>query len=664
MPDLDAWFPYPSYRPCQKEMLERAAEVTRTGGTLLIDAPTGSGKSSVIAALLSEAAGRPVFIAVRTVSQLNTFIRELRLIREHRSDLKFAYLVGKSSICPLRGEGNVYRKCEGVKAFSVALMTDRAERGSLIPAKDLLIRQQIRKMSPDHPLICPYYIHSKSFVPQEDAGVRMVASVQLRTLSERISAKVVDPERLREACGDLCPYETMVLAARGADVVVLNFHHLFDDAIREQLYQSMGVEASGAILLIDEAHNCGETVQGIRSVELGEESLDAAAHELSHARHAEAEAALKVIPGIRHFMEMLHASKEPEDWFDPEIFFKTVLHGSLQQGFEEIVQNFLQISDRVREKNMRAGDFRETALEHVTRFLYACSSSRGDPTYLTVHRNSEEGVTLEVRNIDPSEALLGITKSHAACVMISGTFSPVASYRKLYFRNEPVHTLTLPNTFPKENRLILCARDVTTAYSMRSDPGNRNRIQTCINAFANLPGNRAIYFPSYQILESFAAQADAGNHEIFIEPRESGEAGIALKRFLELPGTGRSGILFAVCGGKWSEGLDYRGDLLSGAMVIGLPLAPYTRVRRMVIQYFTSRFGEEGEFLSYMLPAVNRALQALGRVLRTPEDRGILILGEKRFLEPKIRLALPPWMQQEMQVMQSDTIEEVLAAWQ
>ncbi|MDD1676822.1 MAG: ATP-dependent DNA helicase, partial [Methanomicrobiales archaeon] len=162
----------------------------------------------------------------------------------------------------------------------------------------------------------------------------------------------------------------------------------------------------------------------------------------------------------------------------------------------------------------------------------------------------------------------------------------------------------------------------------------------------------------------FAARTDAGRHEIFIEPRDSAEAGIALKRFLELPGTGKSGVLFAVCGGKWSEGLDYRGDLLSGAMVIGLPLAPYTRVRRMVIQYFTGRFGEEGEFLSYMLPAVNRALQALGRVIRTPEDRGILILGERRFLEPKIRLALPPWLQQEMQVVQSDHIKEVLAAWQ
>ncbi len=73
--------------------------------------------------------------------------------------------------------------------------------------------------------------------------------------------------------------------------------------------------------------------------------------------------------------------------------------------------------------------------------------------------------------------------------------------------------------------------------------------------------------------------------------------------------------------------------MLNGAMVIGLPLAPFNRVRKMMIEYFRHKFGDEGEFLCYTLPAINRSLQALGRVLRTPEDRGVLVLGEKRFLE-------------------------------
>jgi DNA excision repair protein ERCC-2 len=83
----------------------------------------------------------------------------------------------------------------------------------------------------------------------------------------------------------------------------------------------------------------------------------------------------------------------------------------------------------------------------------------------------------------------------------------------------------------------------------------------------------------------------------------------------------------------------------------------------MMIEYFRHKFGGEGEFLCYTLPAVNRSLQALGRVLRTPEDRGVLVLGEKRFLEKRVRDALPGWMQEEMIVCDHERFREVLAEW-
>ena len=141
------------------------------------------------------------------------------------------------------------------------------------------------------------------------------------------------------------------------------------------------------------------------------------------------------------------------------------------------------------------------------------------------------------------------------------------------------------------------------------------------------------------------------------------DAGAALSTFLSLPASGESGVLFAVCGGKWSEGLDYRGEMLKGAMVIGLPLAPFNRVRKMMIEYFRHKFGDEGEFLCYTLPAINRSLQALGRVLRTPEDRGVLVMGEKRFLEKRVHHALPPWIQEEMIACDAAQFREMISRW-
>ena len=103
MEKLDAYFPYDSYRPCQKEMLEEVAQVARDGGIAMIDAPTGSGKSSVVAALLAERAGRKILVAVRTISQLNTFIRELELVRKRKRAISYSYLIGKRSLCLLPG---------------------------------------------------------------------------------------------------------------------------------------------------------------------------------------------------------------------------------------------------------------------------------------------------------------------------------------------------------------------------------------------------------------------------------------------------------------------------------------------------------------------------------------------------------------------------------
>ncbi len=104
-------------------------------------------------------------------------------------------------MCPLGGEGDVYRRCEGVKAFSSSLMRDRAEKGALLPSKDPFIIQQIRRMDREHPLICPYYINSKMFVQAETVGVKMVPSTALRTKADRVIAQSVPPGNWGSSAG-------------------------------------------------------------------------------------------------------------------------------------------------------------------------------------------------------------------------------------------------------------------------------------------------------------------------------------------------------------------------------------------------------------------------------------------------------------------------------
>ncbi|HJJ89289.1 MAG TPA: ATP-dependent DNA helicase [Methanocorpusculum sp.] len=668
MPAITDYFPYPTYRKNQKKMLETVAKIAREGGIIMVDAPTGSGKSSVIAPLLAEANGKKIFIAVRTVSQLQIFIRELELIRKKKKcNLKFVYLIGKGTMCPLNGDGDVYRRCEGVKAFSTALMQERADRGSMIPAKDKMIQEQIRKQDRDHPLLCPYFINSRIFVQSEDGGRRMISSPEIRTKIEQAQKSIIMPADLHKFAGSVCPYDLMLSAARGADVVILNYHHLFNDAIREQLYLALQCESSEVMMLLDEAHNVGDVIQNIQSTRLNESDIEIASHELASLRgkFRRADAVSHILPRIAEFMNGLKRSNEVEDWFDPVIFTRLLIKGSLYQKLDDVLDDLLSLKETFRESRIQKAEYHETAIERLCEFLFRLYQSSSNLAFLTLYEKEGETITLEVRNIDPSCRLQELVSMHAATVLISGTFSPVESYRRYYFENLPVETLSLPNAFPKENRLILASRDITTAFSCRNNADNVDAIVASILSFAQLPGNVAIYFPSYQLQNQYVKLCNGKflTKQMFVEPRETEEANTALKEFVTLPNRKKSGIMFAVCGGKWSEGLDYRGDQLTAAMVIGLPLAPFTQVRRMINNYFRRKFGAEGEFIAYILPAMNKAMQALGRVLRTETDRGVLVLGEERFLESDIFSGLPSWMREEVIECDAATLPDLIGKW-
>ena len=208
------------------------------------------------------------------------------------------------------------------------------------------IIQQVRRMDRDHPLICPYFINSKMFVPADTVGVKMVPSTALRTKADRVIAQMIVPRELGEFCGDLCPYELMMHAARNTDVVILNYHHLFDRDIREQLYANLGVEPQDILLLIDEAHNCGDVITGIESVTLEERDLDQASRELSglRKRYKGADAVQHVLPRLTEFIRGLTNSIEVEDWFDPSIFDRMIVRESLYKNMDEIVDDLIGLN--------------------------------------------------------------------------------------------------------------------------------------------------------------------------------------------------------------------------------------------------------------------------------------------------------------------------------
>ncbi|MCD4809456.1 MAG: ATP-dependent DNA helicase [Methanosarcinales archaeon] len=703
--DIDRWFPYPGYRPHQREMLEAAAEIVRTGGhsVFMVDAPTGSGKTSILSALLAARNDQQIVVVLRTVSQVSIYLDEIKKIRQNTNKRpRVAYLVGKAKTCQLRDEmDSVYMGCDLLKIMTRQLLESRMQEYMHLagrsqdtvydPSKDDSLLELIMDEREGERSCCPYYLLSKEAY-LFDGEIKFRSSRKAQEVGRAIGDNIIYLDELDEHCGDICPYEAMALSAEDADVVILNYNHVFDDTYRDVMYNWLGLDPEKTILLIDEAHNLGDTVRAVNSDVLSQFSVKKAIKEVESSRMKARKAGLnkslavaeQILPRIMKFMEKMNEKgTSSEEWFDPHMFSDFVFGESLVREDDRMVAELMNLGDVIARQKESGSESSEMHLQKVGDFLFMLNFAKNDEAYVPlkytdkrqVGGNTYTSTTLEIRNLDPSLQIESVVGQHHATIMISGTFSPPEAYELYYFaKNGRATIITLPNQFPPENRLVLTASRATTQSSLRDDRDNVTEIQQHLEAFiAGVPGNVVVYFTSYNLLNQYmdicTTVAKAAGKQIYLEPRDSKEVSSVLARFFQagLKSATKPGVLLAVAGGKMSEGIDYRGEALKGAMVVGLPLTAYTEIQKTVNEYYKSKYGnKQGMFIAYTLPAMNRALQALGRVHRAADEDGVLVLCDFRFASKGgmgVREYLPDWMDREMKVCSGRESAQLIADW-
>lgn len=703
--DIDRWFPYPEYRPHQREMLDKAVETVNTGGhsVLMVDAPTGSGKTSILSALLAVRSDKRIVVALRTVSQVSIYLDEILKIRQNTNKRpRVAYLVGKEKTCLLRGEmDNVYLGCDILKHRSRGLLeskmrelmsfTGRSSDAVYDPSKDDGLIEMLMDEKEGERTCCPCYLLAKEAYVA-DNEVRLRSSKKAHLSARAIGDEVIYPEELAEHCGDLCPYEVMAISAEGADVVIMNYNHVFDDTYRDAMYTWLGLEPEKTILLIDEAHNLGDTVRAVNSDTLTQFSVKKAIREVESSRTKARKAGLnqslavagQILPRILKFMEKMgEKGASSEEWFDPHMFSDFVFGESIAREDERMVGELMNLADVIARQKESESESSEIHLQYVGDFLFMLNFAKNDEAYVPLKYTDERktgdktfmSTTLEIRNLDPSLHIESVVGQHHATIMISGTLSPPDAYELYYFgRKGRTTILRLPNQFPPQNRLVLAASSATTQQSRRQDQDNEMEINRHLEAFiTNVAGNVVVYFTSYSLLDRYrdacTSAAGAAGKRIYLEPRESKEVSHVLSQFFQagLKSAAKPGVLLAVAGGKMSEGIDYRGEALKGSMVVGLPLTAYTEIQKTVNEYYKGKYGnKKGMFIAYTLPAMNRALQALGRVHRAAGEVGVLVLCDSRFATKGgmgVREHMPEWMDNEMIVCSGEEIGRLIADW-
>ena len=159
-----------------------------------------------------------------------------------------------------------------------------------------------------------------------------------------------------------------------------------------------------------------------------------------------------------------------------------------------------------------------------------------------------------------------------------------------------------------------------------------------------LPGNYLAFFSSFDYLQQAQARFAARHPDVAVWAQSRGMAEADRNAFVTRFADHSQGIGFAVLGGAFGEGIDLPGRRLIGAFIATLGLPQVNPLNEQLRARLQSRFGR-GHDYAYLFPGLQKVVQAAGRVIRGPDDRGVVLLMDDRFARPEVRRLLPPWWQ-------------------
>ena len=245
--------------------------------------------------------------------------------------------------------------------------------------------------------------------------------------------------------------------------------------------------------------------------------------------------------------------------------------------------------------------------------------------------------------VNPSDKLEEYIENSRSSIFFSATLLPVQYYRQLLGGNR-FEAYQIASPFAKENRLLAITEDVTSRYTRRGEWEYGKMIRYLELCLEKKAGNYMIFFPSYEMLTSVYGMAEQSNlvlvSEIIVQEPSMEERSreAFLEKFREQ--SGKPLIGFCVLGSIFSEGIDLTGNSLIGVLIVGTGLPQICNEREVIRAYF-DRQQKKGYDYAYRYPGMNKVLQAAGRVIRTAEDVGTILLMDERFLERDNQSLLP-----------------------
>ncbi|NLA83409.1 MAG: ATP-dependent DNA helicase [Clostridiales bacterium] len=442
----------------------------------------------------------------------------------------------------------------------------------------------------------------------------------------------------------VCPFEYALDIALWADAVICDYNHVFDPrAYLRRFFDSQG----DYVLLIDEAHNLPERARDMFSASLNKQAF------IEHRKQWKQSAP-----------ELYQAFSALNKWF---IAIRKSFEKSYDARLAAFPTDFLKLVRTFAEELeacLLSG--RQSPSREMTDLLYDCRSFLAvadlfDDRYLVHLVRSGSDVEIKLLCADPSFLLRKSYEKNRSAVFFSGTLQPLYFYKETLGGRDEDRAVSFPSPFPAENLCLMIAGNISTRYRDREE--SYEEVARYIRAATKMRvGNYLVFFPSYQYLKNVL---DVylnmwPDDKVIVQKRnmDDREREEFLNEFHALPAERMTA--FAVMGGIFSEGIDLTGERLSGAVIVGVGLPQISAERDLISRYYQENRGSGFEY-AYMLPGLNRVMQAAGRVIRTEEDRGFVLLLDDRFLHKRYLDEYPAEWKHYICVKSPDEVEKVLS---
>lgn len=612
------YFPYVP-REGQSDLISFVeAEVRRRN--LVVNAPTGFGKTAaILSALLPVAVreGRQILWAVRTGTESDRPIEELKAIQRR----------------------------VGVRLFGVSF---RGKRDMCLLLRDLRMRGELEYE--DVSFLCRAH--------RGDCRYRSNFYSRLSSIDELLDGPKLYSE-LMWFCEDreLCPYLLQMSLLSAAQVVAFSYNYVVDEGVSWVMRRRVSYRS--AILVVDEAHNLQAACSSVNSDRITLGTLRYALRELESIGSSRADEIRAFIESMaEHFKKELRCLGEGEDKvFDLDGCVR-LCAGSLSR-FRGMVGSLRRLGDAVRRRRLEEGRVPRSSLYRLGRFWSSALESLGTDGFVYLATREKRNLLVEVWDMRASETLRDVWRSFHRCVFCSGTLRPIDAFAEVIGLQEYCGK-EVPSFFTEVNSISLVTRGLTTEGEELKPEVARAYLSAIEGFLDAVDSNVAIFSASYRVQDTFIELGlrelieGKGRRPFFEYQGMSGKASREiLDGFKACAYGGEKGVLCATMTGRYAEGADFPGEELEGVFLVGVPFDRLTTRTRLYIDYYSRVYGKEkGAFYSYILPALRRASQSLGRALRSKEDRAVFILGDERYM--RFITLLPDYVQRSWRMVEGD----------